>query len=373
MDCDPSNLANAARCFFRCDPIGSIQPIKTYLLCRLASHGLSSCPTLSTPDLVFASSPSAGQALVLWADPSAVGNAAQVPTFTIKYGTTNGGPYTSTLVVPNVGGGLGYSQAINGLTTGITYYFVIIANGAAGCPDSAQSAQTSALIINGLLNNLIAYWKNDEVGGPARVSQVNAPGANLTADAGVTNIVGLINNGSSSGGGAAAMHNPSATFKISPGESFTVSLWLQMKSFIAGFRGVFAQWDGGTAIEYFLWFPNNTNLTWQVNNAANSAMQTMVIAGPPTLNVWHHVVVGYDDATQAAFYQYDNAPRVNGAIAGVFKNGGANLYVMAYLGGTGPIDAWVDENGFWKRVLTTAEVNILYNGGAGFPFGSFTA
>jgi len=40
MNCSPSSLANAARCFKSCIPQGDVQAVKSYLLCQIANVGL---------------------------------------------------------------------------------------------------------------------------------------------------------------------------------------------------------------------------------------------------------------------------------------------------------------------------------------------
>ena len=39
INCDPSSLANAARCFSSCIPVGEMQAVITYLLCQLVTSG----------------------------------------------------------------------------------------------------------------------------------------------------------------------------------------------------------------------------------------------------------------------------------------------------------------------------------------------
>ena len=49
MNCSPSSLANAARCFKSCIPQGDVQAVKSYLLCQIAKVGLGS---MMSPNIV---------------------------------------------------------------------------------------------------------------------------------------------------------------------------------------------------------------------------------------------------------------------------------------------------------------------------------
>ena len=79
------------------------------------------------PTGVSATSPSKKKITVTW---NAVVGATS---YTVKRGTTNGGPYSTTFSTTNA------SLTNPGLTSGVTYYYVVSASNAQGQgPDSAQ-------------------------------------------------------------------------------------------------------------------------------------------------------------------------------------------------------------------------------------------
>lgn len=74
VSCDPSTLANAARCFSRCNSGSTMKAIKTYLLCQMSSGSAPGAPT--NPD--FANNSVAGNTIFTWTNPSPAGTTNEV-------------------------------------------------------------------------------------------------------------------------------------------------------------------------------------------------------------------------------------------------------------------------------------------------------
>lgn len=84
ISCDPSDLANAARCFDNCARGGIGQAVKSYLLCQYANLPVGpAAPT--NPDIADASIFT--DVIFTWTNPSPAGTSNQI------FKSTNGGPF----------------------------------------------------------------------------------------------------------------------------------------------------------------------------------------------------------------------------------------------------------------------------------------
>lgn len=233
---------------------------------------------------------------------------------------------------------------------------------------------------NGLLNSLVSYWKLDEAAGTTR-NDSTASANNLTQPVGTCGqSTGLINFAANTNGGTSKLRNSGGTLstfwaQIQPGDSFSVSTWIKFNSVpSSGFHGVVSFWGQGTNLSYFLWFNNSSTLELNCRNAANTLNVAQTVLAPPSTATWYHVVFGFDNANNQQFYYLNNGTRQNANITGIYKqtSGTATFELMDYAGSNGPPDMIMDETGWWRKVLTAQDVNLLYNNARGTPYSSFT-
>jgi hypothetical protein len=99
-------------------------------------------------------------------------------------------------------------------------------------------------------------------------------------------------------------------------------------------------------------------------------VQTNIVA---TIGLWYHVVGWYDSSDGKLRLRINDATTYVSA-TGVPPSSLAQTSVAFFIGGIGSlaVNGVMDEVGFWKRVLTVAEITALYNSGSGLPFSSFT-
>lgn len=199
------------------------------------------------------------------------------------------------------------------------------------------------------------------------------------AQATVSQVTGKIGFASSSTGATGVLRASSSTYAsfwpiVQPGDSFTLAAWLYFVSIpgnSGGYRACISMWNL-SIVSYFLWFPNNGQLTLTINNAANTASYNVALASQPSASTWYHIAFGYDDSINTAWYQWNGGTRQTGALVGVYKPTSGTVYfdVFDYPGGSGGVNMYVDEMGWWRRSLSSSEVVTLYNGGAGlsYPF-----
>lgn len=220
-----------------------------------------------------------------------------------------------------------------------------------------------------LLNNLVSYWKLDEVGaGAIRVDSQNGNSLNDPA-ANVVNSAGIISNG-------AVFNSTTNTYLYAPSNStlqvtsdFTFSAWVKL-SLQTGGRVVAKEAAG--LIEYLLSYDSTNGFLGCVGNP--SLTTDYAISGQVIANgVWTHIVFWYDHLTGQTYIRLnDSSTHQSTTSPALLAPQTTNFQVGNNQPRTAPIDAVVDEVGFWKRKLNAAEITALYNGGAGLPFSSFT-
>jgi hypothetical protein len=212
-----------------------------------------------------------------------------------------------------------------------------------------------------LLNGILAYWSFNQT-----LSDSTPNGFNLTA-VNTTYTSGIISSGLNFALGSNGYAN---NLSISAGQSWSISCWNNLSSFILGNEQ--AIWGTGTINTA----PQTGDCTLYVNNNlirvynGASGQTDIITTFVPQLNTWNHYVV---TASPDAMLLY-----INNSLAGTMAlpadNSFTGLSFSDFLGegslGNYPIDGSVDEVGVWNRPLTVAEINTLYNAGAAktYPF-----
>lgn len=227
---------------------------------------------------------------------------------------------------------------------------------------------TSPIEVSGLLNGLVSYWNMDSV--------VSNPGGQID-NFGSTNLVNHLGAGNEVKSAAGLVNNcgdwhtnfanspflkvtAPASLRLGGGKSMTAAMWVKFSANgnNAGVFGVF-----NPVNEYLLWFNTTPALEWNVRNGAGSNIALVI--GNQTTGTWHLIVVGFDNANNQLFYSIDGGARVNGACVGASQNGGAPNFELGNYADGFPSDCFIDEVGWWNRVLNAAEITFLYNGGVG--------
>jgi hypothetical protein len=319
-----------------------------------------------------ASAPAVIATTYVYSGPTSGATAVASAPFTVHLlsGQTVPAPVT---VTPHDGGGGGtFTPSTVSLTTaapsatftytpGSTGAKTISVTNGGGLTDPASLTYT-ATATNHLLNTLISYWKLDEASGTRNDSK----GTNHLADHGVTSSAGVIAN-------AAVFTNTVGVYLDIPSNAtlqvtgdFTFSIWI--KPTIPADTVLISK-NNGTTNEYLLLSSDasGTGITFYAGSAAPAQVGSI-----PTLGAWLHIVAWFDSSDGKGRIRINDATTYVGASAGTLSTTAANFTVGAGTGGGGSIfGGLIDEVGFWKRKLTAGEITQLYNGGAGFPFGSF--
>lgn len=226
-----------------------------------------------------------------------------------------------------------------------------------------------------LLTNLISFWKLGEASG----NRADSYGSNtLAASGSPANTTGKV-------GSAVQLVSASSQYlsiadasqaNLDPGTSdFAISLWIYPDTLPSVgalvFKGTAASGTGQGG--YWLYSNASGALNVRFSDGSASYVMLQTATGVVTTGAWHHVVVNFTRSGNVQIFVNTvskgtlSISAQSGAVDSIRAFGvGAALSPTAGSFFNGRIDAL----GFWKRVLTTDEINTLYNAGAGLehPF-----
>jgi hypothetical protein len=220
-----------------------------------------------------------------------------------------------------------------------------------------------------LLDNLISYWKLDEASGTRNDSQSTNHLAATNAPVGVA---GKINNGCQFVTGSSQRLSVASSSALQVTSDFTFSFWLKLNTLAAGNPAVLGK-DNTAAPSDYGFYPHATaGLVFWVGDPN---LYAVAVGSAPSTGVWYHVVGWYDSSDTKLRLRINDTTTFVSSMTCVLASTAAQFWIGAgnYTGFAQYADCVVDEVGFWKRVLTAAEITALYNGGAGLPYTSFVA
>ncbi len=239
--------------------------------------------------------------------------------------------------------------------------------------DSYKFAQSSTLN-----DNLIAYWKLGEASGTRVDSEPTGTPQNLTDNNTVTQVAGIVGNAAFFTSGNVEWLSVSDSADLSVGtEDFTIAAWVKLVN-LTGDKIIASHWST-TPSQQRSWLLRLNSAVgkyeFAVSSDGTSATVTTLadinFATPPT-NAWHFVVASHDAVNnQMKISTNDGTPVTLGYSAGVHDSTG-DFDIGARGAGADPMWGAIDEVGFWKRILTAAEITALYNAGAGKTCCPFT-
>lgn len=216
-----------------------------------------------------------------------------------------------------------------------------------------------------LTDQLESYWKLDEESG----TRVDSHGSNDLAD---NNTVGF----------DTGKVGNAAKFILANSESLTDDDNASLRVGTGDFT--FAFWYKRTAAWSILGVPlckgGQQDYTFDDNNGAmrfytrnGGTFPTATWGSALTTNVFYYVVGWRSSADQKNYLQIDNGAIIEASLGGApVDNDTAGAFIIGSSSGGSPVDALIDEVGFWKRVLTADERTQLYNGGSGLNYASFS-
>jgi hypothetical protein len=132
---------------------------------------------------------------------------------------------------------------------------------------------------------------------------------------------------------------------------------------------------GGATKEYLFGHHPTQGFKFFIHVGGGSE-ETITSGVPLVADTWYMLAVGYDVATNEIWMSVNGAAKTRQALVGNPPVGPAATPFR--LGNPQPAAGieWygeIDEVGFWRRVLTDAEISRLYNGGAGLSYDDLAA
>jgi hypothetical protein len=224
-----------------------------------------------------------------------------------------------------------------------------------------------------LKTGLVSYWPCDEASG----NLLDVHGTNNLTETGgpIASTTGKVSNArdleSTSTQYFTLADNPS----LSCGQKIAVTFqaWVKLESKTAQLTVLSKYTSAGSNKEYAIDYLNSSDRFrfFVSNDGSADVVVTANTLGSPSLATWYYILGWHDPvAGQIAIAINNGAPDTTAHTAGIFD--GASVFSIGALNaGLNPFDGLIDEVGFWKRILTSAEMTQLYNGGAGLAYGYF--
>lgn len=228
-----------------------------------------------------------------------------------------------------------------------------------------------------LTNGLIGFWPLDEASGSRRATYSAHTSALTLTD---NNTVAQAN-GVASGTKAASFTRASnerlsitSNSTLQCGDiDFTASCWVYLTDNTSGYYPRFMSKGTTSALEWILEYDRDTSKFMMLVSSNGSSFSYTRTTNTVAQNTWHHIV-GWHDATnnQIGITMNNATADTSSYASGCYSGTGG----FAIGGSTDTSDALsyvqgrIQNAGFWKRVLTSAERATLYNGGSGlaYPF-----
>ncbi len=227
-----------------------------------------------------------------------------------------------------------------------------------------------------LLTNLVAHWKLNEASGTRNDSQGSN---NLTDNNTVGSAVGKLDNAAVfvAANGESLTRTDNSDLSLGSDQDFTFGFWFNFTS-KTDLQTLFGKAPNGWSteqLEYLCRYRSGTDdFKFYVGNGISFAQLDIPMSSVST-GTWHYLLLWHDSQENTICSQLDNGTINSTPWSGGTQdtNGFFSIGAVNDIGSPNYFfDGLIDSVSFWKRVLSSAEKEALYNSGNGFDFESFT-
>lgn len=223
---------------------------------------------------------------------------------------------------------------------------------------------------NDLLTDLVAYWALDEASGATRN---DSHGTNhLTNNGTVGQATGVVMQAASFDGTVSNYLSIPDNATLSMGDiDFTITCWVRFTT-NTGTRVLVCKGSSAGAQGQEFQVFHSATFKFELGNGAGTgkSLDSGVAAAN---NTWYFLRVWHDSLNNEVGIAVNESTIVTESYTSGSYNSGHEMTIGRYSNfAGGQVSGRIDEVAIWKhRILTEDDADILYHGGAGFPYAMF--
>lgn len=221
---------------------------------------------------------------------------------------------------------------------------------------------------NGLLTDLVAYWKMDEASG----IRYDAHGSYDLADPDtIGDGTGIINSGVQYNNTIEALTNTSIDLQ----SDFSIQMWINLDVIDNDNNRVIDCYSGSVypLLVQIIRDNHSTNpsklLFWTHEGSTNDLLYSNTQLD--TADTWYHVVLTWDETTKEKIIWINASSDADKTAAHGTPITSTNDFRFGAQPIHPTIDGVLDECAYWSRVLTSDDVSALYNSGDALSYDDF--
>lgn len=233
---------------------------------------------------------------------------------------------------------------------------------------------------NGLLNNLVAYWKLDEAAGANNALDAHTNGLTLAQSGSPGSATGNVYAGARSFASASAQHFSRASESLLQAGNIdlTVAIWIWSDITTYAVKYLLAKWSTAASREYAVFTSGDQKIRFGVSSTGSNSYQAIVTDSIP-YQQWFLLVGWHDSIADTVNAQINNGTIFSAVnTAGIFSGTAiltiskqSNVAGAYWDGRIGPVALWKSAAG-GGGALSASQRTALYNSGAGLAYSAFT-